>query len=144
MRFSCFKKLFGSSKADKITVSSVESMTLSLHGMRGSVVYILEGEGESPELCRYRELYRDGQKELIPQKSVKFPRQAIVELMNTCSVIRWNGFHGKHPKNVSDGIMFRFEAAVNGGVTVNADGSANFPDGYGEFVRTLDEMLSHG
>ena len=64
--------------------------------------------------------------------------------MNACDVPHWNGFHGAHPKNVQDGIMFSFEASVNGGQVVSADGSANFPKGYHEFVRTLDEMLAEG
>ena len=62
--------------------------------------------------------------------------------MNNCSVIRWDGFHGEHPKNVKDGIMFDFTATVNGGQTIYADGSANYPKGYNEFVRELNKMLA--
>ena len=80
--------------------------------------------------------------ELVLESSVPCDAQTMIELMNTCGILRWNGFHGKHPKNVSDGIMFRFEATVNGGQGIFADGSENFPKGYREFVRALDSMLA--
>ena len=35
-----------------------------------------------------------------------------------------------------------FTAAVNGGTTIRAEGSANYPRGYGELVRTLNQLLS--
>ena len=41
-----------------------------------------------------------------------------------------------------DGIMFDFTATVNGGQTIHADGSANYPKGYNEFVRELNKMLA--
>jgi len=37
--------------------------------------------------------------------------------------------------------MFDFKAIVNDGQILHADGSANFPKGYREFVRGLDAML---
>ncbi len=117
-------------------------MTLTLRGMRCSYVYKLEGEGDAAELRRYRETCCGGEDELVLESSASFGAQTMIELMNTCGIIRWDGFHGKHPKNVSDGIMFRFEATVNGGQKVFADGSANFPKGYREFVRTLDATLA--
>ena len=76
------------------------------------------------------------------KSNVPCSMQTMIELMNTCGILSWDGFHGKHPKNVSDGIMFDFTANVSGGQTIHADGSANFPKGYHEFVRTLDEMLA--
>ena len=65
-----------------------------------------------------------------------------LELMNTCGVICWDGFHGKHPKNVKDGIMFDFRATVNDGQEIHADGSENFPKGYHDFVRELNKILT--
>ena len=117
-------------------------MTLTLRGMRGGYVYKFEGEGSYTELRRYREIYRDGEDLLELEKSVPCSAQTMIKLMNTCSILRWDGFHGEHPKNVQDGIMFRFDATVNGGETVSADGSANFPKGYHEFVCALDAMLA--
>ena len=138
MVFSILSGLFGCGGKAAATVTSVEEMTLTLRGMRGGTVYKFEGEA----LCRYRELYRDGKDELIPEKAVPCSMQTMVGLANACGILRWDGFHGAHPKNVQDGIMFRFAATVNGGQTIAADGSANFPKGYYDFVRALDEMLS--
>ncbi|MBR2976952.1 MAG: hypothetical protein IKC50_01580 [Oscillospiraceae bacterium] len=117
-------------------------MTLTLRGMRGGHVYKFDGEGNATELRRYREAYSGGEDELVLESSVPCGVQTMIELMNTCGILRWDGFHGKHPKNLSDGIMFRFEATVNGGQEIFADGSANYPKGYHEFVRALDAMLA--
>ena len=114
-------------------------MTLILHGMRGSYVYTFENQRE---LRRYREIYRDGEDKLVPEASAPCDAETMRGLMNACGVLRWDGFHGKHPKNVNDGIMFRFEATVTGGQTIRAEGSANFPKGYHEFVHALDAMLA--
>ena len=117
-------------------------MTLTLRGMRGGHVYKFEGEGDVTELRRYREIYSNKETELMLEASVSCSEQTMLDLMNKCGILRWNGFHGKHPKNVKDGIMFSFKASVNDGQTISADGSENFPKGYYEFVRTLNEMLS--
>ena len=134
--------LFGCGKETHKNITSAETMTLTVRGMRGSYVYKFEGEGDATELRRYREIYRDGEDELVLESSVPCSVQMMIDLANTCSILRWDGFHGKHPKNVSDGIMFRFEATVNGGQTIHAEGSANFPRGYHEFVRALNAMLA--
>lgn len=107
-------------------------MTLTVRGMRGIRVYKLE----KGELCRYREL-SSGDLELEAKASCDF-----VSLMNACGVLCWDGFHGKHPRAVKDGDIFDFRAEVNGGVTVRANGSANFPKGYRELVRAFDKILS--
>ena len=112
-------------------ISSVEEMTLTIRGMRGGRVYRLEGG----ELCRYREK-SSGDLELEVKAACD-----LVSLMNTCGVLRWDGFHGKHPRGVLDGDMFDFRADVNGGVSIRANGSANFPKGYRELVRAFDEIL---
>ena len=133
------RKLFGGNKEQ---VESVESMTLTLRGMRGGTVYKFDAESNHTELRYYCEKYSGEETILELERSIACDPQTMICLMNTCDVIKWNGFHGKHPKNVHDGIMFRFEATVNEGQTILADGSENFPKGYREFVRTLDEMLS--
>ena len=120
-------------------IVSVETMTLILHGMRGSHVYKFDGEDG---LRRYRKVYSGGEDVLELEKSAPCSMQAMIDLMNTCGILRWDGFYGEHPKNVRDGIMFRFEATVNGEKTVKAEGSENFPKGYRDFVRALDTMLA--
>ena len=140
--FTMLLGLFGCGRETQKNVTSAEAMTLTLRGMRGGYVYKFEGESDVTELRRYRETYRSGEDELVLESSVPCDAQTMIELMNTCGILRWNGFHGKHPKNVSDGIMFRFEATVNGGQEIFADGSENFPKGYREFVRALNSMLA--
>ncbi len=120
------------------SVSSVKTMTLTVRGMRGSHVYEFAGD----ELRLYREVYAGKEIARELEKSVPCDAQTMVARMNACGVMRWDGFHGKHPKNVQDGIMFDFKATVNDGQMVRADGSANFPKGYREFVRALDGMLA--
>ena len=134
--------LFGCGSDGMKTVTAVESMTLTLRGMRGGSVYTFDGEAGQTELRLYRERYSGTETILELEQSAVYAVQDMIELMNNCGIVRWNGFHGKHPKNVSDGIMFRFEAAVNGGQTILANGSANFPKGYHEFVSALNTILT--
>ena len=123
-----------------MTITSVEEMTLTLTGMRGEWVYQFDGDTE--ELRRCRVVYSNGEDELVPEASMSCSKQTMLDLFSDCEIQRWNGFHGEHPRDVLDGIMFRFEATVNGGQTICADGSANYPRGYHDFVRTMDEMLA--
>lgn len=139
MVFTALLGLFGCGNRTEKTITSIESIMLTLCGMRGSYVYKFDGEDG---LHRYRKVYSGGEDRLELEKSVPCSMQTMIDLTNTCGILRWNGFHGKHPKNVEDGIMFRFEATVNGGQTVKADGSENFPKGYRDFVRALDAMLA--
>jgi len=142
MIFTTLFGLFGCAERNQKTVISFETMTLTLHGMRGSFVYELETKDDKTELRRYREAFSNRETVQELEQSTVCDTQTLIELMNTCGVIRWDGFHGKHPKNVCDGIMFHFTASVNGGQTIRADGSANFPKGYHEFVRELNRMLA--
>jgi len=116
----------------------VKTMTLTVRGMRGSYVYEFAGD----ELRLYREVYAGEETARELEKSVPCDAQTMVARMNTCGVMRWDGFHGKHPNNVLDGVMFDFKATVNDGQILHADGSANFPKGYREFVQALDAMLA--
>ena len=131
--------MFGRRKNFSEAVETIENMKLTLRGMRGSHVYIFDGA--QSELQRYAEKYSGEETILVLEASALYNEQKMIDLMNTCSVISWDGFHGKHPKNVQDGIMFDFSATVNSGRAIVADGSACFPKGYGEFVKTLDEIL---
>lgn len=144
MSLTMLFNLFGCAGGAKEAITSVETMTLTLRGMRGSYVYTITADADQTELRRYREVYAGGETTLVLEASTACGGQEIVELMNACDIPRWNGFHGKHPKHVSDGIMFTFSATVNGGQTISADGSANYPKGYHEFVRTLNAMLAAG
>ena len=142
MVFTMLFGLFGCNEKAPEIVTSEETMTLTFRGMRGSYVYKFEGEADTPELRRYREAYRNGEDELVLEASAPCGAETMIELMNTCGILRWDGFHGKHPKNVKDGIMFDFRATVNDGQEIHADGSENFPKGYHDFVRELNKILT--
>ncbi|MBE6626437.1 MAG: hypothetical protein E7628_04575 [Ruminococcaceae bacterium] len=136
--FGCAKK---PSKKPPEPVTSVESMTLTLRGMRGGDVYRFEISEEKTELCHYYEKYKGEDTILELDASVACTTDEMIELMNKCGIMNWDGFHGPHPRNVLDGTMFTFSAEVNGGRRIYADGSENFPKGYYEFVVALREML---
>lgn len=129
-------------KRAKNPINSVESMTLTVSGMRGTSVYRFEVCGGVEEIRNYRKIYSGAESELVLNGSVPCDVNTISALMNSCGVRDWNGFCGKHPKNVLDGVMFCFEASVNGGQAVRAHGSENFPKGFHEFVSVLDRMLA--
>ncbi|MBE6935970.1 MAG: hypothetical protein E7458_05645 [Ruminococcaceae bacterium] len=132
----------GCAAKPKKSVSSIESMTLTIHGMRGSRCYEITDEDGMIRLQRYQMYVKDGEDVLELDGAVDCDKESFLALINSCQVMSWDGFHGKHPKNVSDGDMFRFEASVNGGETIQADGSANFPEGYRDLVRSFNELLS--
>ena len=134
--------LCGFARNYRKTITSIGAMTLTLQGMRGANVYEIAHVDGRIELRRFRKVYSNGEDILELEKTTVCDTEDFIGLMNTCSVIRWDGFHGKHPKNVKDGIMFDFTAIVNDEQTIHADGSENFPKGYSEFVRELDKMLA--
>ena len=142
MLFTTLIGLCGCAGDYRKTVTSIETMTLTLQGMRFCSVYEIKNEDGKTELRRFRKVYSKGEDTLELEKTAVCDTKDFIELMNNCSVIRWDGFHGKHPKNVMDGIMFDFTAIVNDGQTIHADGSANYPKGYNEFVRELNKMLA--
>ncbi len=122
-------------------IVSVQELTLKTMGMRFTHLYKIEQQAGSCSLSRYRERFTDGTARWELEKSISCTADCLVTLLNSCGVIGWNGFHGRHPKRVSDGVMFTFSATVNDSQIIHADGSANFPKGYHEFVRQLDALL---
>lgn len=123
-------------------ITSVEAMTLTLRDMHGGVVYRINGESGKAVIQRYREIYSNEETSLQLEESAVCEIGAFIELTNNCNVLRWNGFHGKHPKNVLDGVMFQFTATVNGEKNIQADGSAKFPKGYHDFMREINKLLA--
>ncbi|MBR6593811.1 MAG: hypothetical protein IKK83_01310 [Clostridia bacterium] len=121
-------------------IKSFEQVLLRESTMRTTTEYEING-GDGATLSLYRIRYT-GVEERVLEKSVRCDGESIAALLNSCGVHRWDGFHGKHPRHVSDGTVFRFHATVNGGVDIRADGSARFPKGYRELVRYLDSLLA--
>ena len=130
-------------KNRKNGIVSMQELTLRTGNMRVTYLYKTAREDTGLKLKRYREVFVDGEVRLELENSVSCTNSELIELMNNCNVLKWNGFHGKHPKNVSDGTMFTFIATVNNGQIIRADGSENFPKGYKEFVRKLNELLAN-
>ena len=124
------------------TIASIETMTLTLQGMRFCNVYEITNEDGKTVLRRFRKVYSKGADTLELEASAVCDSTDFIELMNNCGVICWDGFRGKHPKNVNDGIMFDFRATVNDGQEIHAEGSENFPKGYHDFVRELNKILT--
>ena len=106
MMLSASTVLCGRAYDCRKTITSIETMTLTLQGMRFCSVYEITNEDGKTELRRFRKVYSNGLDTLELETSAVCDITDFIELMNTCGVIRWDGFHGKHPKNVNDGIMF--------------------------------------
>ena len=140
--FHIFKNTAGGDKAEKIgEITAFETLTLRESGMRVTQEYAAVAKGEKVEITLYRMHYASGKEEKRPEKSGVCTLEAFMHMLNTCKVGSWNGFHGEHPKYVTDGTMFILEASVNGGKRIFADGSQNFPKHYREFVEFLGENL---
>ena len=135
--------LFDSKKNESIT--SYEKVFWRISGMRCTDEYEIISKDGNAEITEYR-MYcaSGGGMERRPERSVTVSDEEMIKLFNDCQILKWDGFHGKHPKNVRDGEMFTFSATVNEGRTIQADGSANFPKYFREFRNEIYKMLSEG
>lgn len=134
----------GQNGADKIkdgSVTELESLLLRLSGMRVTEEYEMTANGDETTLSYYTISYANGEDERILESRVSLDTRSVIDALNGFGFIKWDGFHGKHPKGVLDGTMFSLEAVVNGGKKLTADGSANFPKRFGEFRSWLSDSL---
>ena len=69
--------------------------------------------------------------------------QRLVQLLNSCEVMRWDGFN-KNNKKVLDGYNFSFSAEVNDGESIQARGSNKYPPHYRELKNAVMEMINTG
>ena len=122
-------------------IISFEKITLRTTGMRFCYEYEIIHKDETAILTRYSVRYNCSGDNLIPESRVKCDPQKVVKLLNECSILSWDGFHGAHPKGVKDGTMFSFEAVVNGSIKIKASGSQNFPKHFRDFTDGLHVML---
>ena len=127
---------------DKNCISSFEIVTLRISGMRFTAEYEIIPQGEKAEISQYRIRYSKPEQERILEKRAVIGADEALRLLNDCALLSWNGFHGAHPRGVRDGIMFSLKATVNGGVTLRAEGSENFPKRYRDFTDGLNDLLS--
>ena len=122
-------------------VTSIESIFIKVSGMRFRCEYEVSTKDGNAKIELYQIKIRDKQDVRELEASAQMPLDEMLGLCNRCEIMRWDGFFGAHPKNVRDGEMFDLEASLNGGVRVRAEGSANFPKHYNEFMHELDKTL---
>lgn len=135
-------KIFSGRKIPE-EIRSFEKINLYISGMRLSNEYEIICRGEETEVSLYQLYYADGKDERRLEKSTVLKTEEMIEILNSCGISGWDGFDGEHPKNVSDGEIFRFEAVINGNKNIHAEGSANFPKGYSEFVKKISALLDN-
>ena len=126
----------------KNKITSVEKLTLELSGMRALVEYEIVSGGDTAEVAKYAVMFDKGEKKRKLEKSVVCKTEKVLELVNSVKLLSWDGFYGSHPRGVRDGTMFALNASVNGGKTVSARGSQNFPRRYWKFTDGLYEILN--
>ena len=127
----------------KKELNSFETVFWRISGMRGSTEYEIVNKGEESEFTEYMmRCAKGGGMERVPERSVACKTERILEILNSCEVASWDGFHGKHPKGVRDGIMFRFELVVSSDEKITAEGSENFPKHFREFRDAMRELLN--
>lgn len=128
----------------KKQVGTFDKVTIRESGMRVTEEYEIVNNGDICEISLYQLIPVSGTYEdkRTLMQSAEYDTQKLITLMNNCGFASWNGFEGKHPKNVSDGIMFRLEAEINDGEKIKAHGSENFPKGYKEFMREIRTILT--
>ncbi|MBR0302929.1 MAG: hypothetical protein IJQ80_03680 [Clostridia bacterium] len=125
-------------------IVSFEKVTLRESGMRGSVEYEMVSSEDGAEVLFYYIRYNGGEDERVLDNRAVCGVEEALAILNGCKIMSWDGFDGPHPRGVLDGIMFRFEAAVNGGEKITARGSQNFPRHYREFRDGLYSILHGG
>lgn len=136
-----FILLLGEFKDSTEDITEFEEILLKVSGMRGTAEYEFTGSGEDVVLSRYRMKYVDGKEVREPDGRRLCEREAVLDLLEACGVRDWNGFAGNHPENILDGDIFSFRAEINGRI-IQAEGSANYPEGYKDFLHKLNQWLA--
>ena len=125
-----------------VKITSFEIVTLHLSGMRFTHEYEVVMQGKNAEVAKYEIRYeKEKGRVRVPVSNTVCSTDSVLKLLNDCEVAAWDGFHGAHPKDVKDGIMFSLKATVNGNKNIQAEGSENFPKHFKEFWHGLDAIL---
>ena len=128
-------------KGDKRRIIEFSRVTLERSGMRFIEEFELTADGEKTKAVRYNLVFRNGEKAREPIAEATLDTKDVVEMLNKCRLLSWDGFYGKHPKGVLDGTMFTLEAVVNGDRKISAHGSQNFPKKYSDLTQWLYELF---
>lgn len=126
------------------TITAFSEIRLRLSGMRVTEVYEILCRGEEAELSLYWMSYEDHKENPHLQQRVTVPAAEMIDLLNRCGILKWDGFSGKNPPGLLDGTQFTFTATVNGDRRLHASGSNNYPKRYRDFTDALDGMLREG
>lgn len=127
----------------KEKVISFEKVFWRISGMRSMREYEILKKDEYAEVSEYEMHYiRGGGDDRLLLRRVLCPEKEMLEILNMCGIIKWDGFHGKHPRGVKDGEMFSLAAVLNDEKSIKADGSENFPKGFREFRTAINNLLS--
>lgn len=131
------KSFFNSS--DRI--NTFDMITLRMSGMRFVTEHEIVMRDGKAEVSLYGIRYGQNKDERILEERTVCDQSIVLELLNDCGLLSWDGFHGSHPKCVKDGIMFTLKATVNDGKTIYATGSENFPKHFRDFTDGLYKLL---
>ena len=126
--------LFGRKK-----VESFSEIALSITYMGGREELKAICKGACTEVT-FRNVYPEPNEPPEPLSETTCDTGTIIELLNGCGIMKWDGFHGKQPRYMVDGEMFTFEATVNDGDKIHASGSNNFPKGFWELRNGLRKI----
>ena len=126
----------------KKNIAGFEKIIVRESGMRFQYEYEILNQGTQTEISQYSLYYQNGDDQRRKERSTCCDTEEVLDKLNEYELMCWDGFHGKHPRNVKDGVMFTLTAAVNDGQIIKAEGSENFPRHYREFMRWLNDKLS--
>lgn len=125
----------------KEKIESFTKLTLTVKGMRSFDVYEIICTGPESEISHYTGFYTRDDSDRELNKRVSAATEEITALMNEFGLMKWDGFCGANPKHIRDGYMFSLTAQVNGGRTIRATGSNNYPRHYREFKAAITGLL---
>ena len=118
-----------------------ETVTLELTGMRMHEVYEIVQNGAESTVSRYGLRYENGADRREPEGAAVLETAAVLEKLEAFGVASWNGFHGRHPRGVLDGMMFTLRITAGGETLVFADGSENFPRHFRKLLGWLGDLV---
>ncbi|MBP5604216.1 MAG: hypothetical protein J6X60_01550 [Ruminiclostridium sp.] len=125
------------------SIYSFSNILLRESGMRYTTEYeIIMKDGEA-EVSLYGIKYTGGEDRRELYKRAMCSKETVLDLLNDCRFLSWNGFFGKHPRSVRDGTMFTLDAVVNQEEKIHAVGSENFPEHYRDFVNGLNSVFDN-
>ena len=126
----------------RVKITSFDTVTLRRSGMRGATEDEIVMKDGMAEVSEYMIRFSQGKDERVLEKRVLCSGERVLAILNRCRMLSWDGFYGKHPRRIMDGMAFNLKAAVNGGKKIEARGSQNFPGRFREFTDWLYEILN--